>query len=153
MKPRGAGKTRRWQSAIAIAAALSLFVALVAGSALRPKFAAAALPEPAAWSQRTPDIGTHADRVHPHGGSPTMSQLAHATSRDSGPANKKPYHTTWMTKDRPPTSSRLSPQSVLSPVPSSFTPLGFQPRGAQSRAPAAVRSDRDVLTRLCVARR
>ncbi|MCV7049132.1 hypothetical protein H7H82_00665 [Mycobacterium heidelbergense] len=148
MRPGGAGRTRRWQSSIAIVAALSLFVALVAGSALRPQFAAAALPEPAAWSQ-TPDVGGHA-HLHER---QTVAQLPHAAWRGSAPAHKKPFHSMWMTKDRPPTWSRLSPQSVRSPLAPSFAALGFQPCGAQPRAPAAVRADRDILTQLCVARR
>ncbi len=133
MRLRGGGITRRWRSAIAVVAALSAFVALVAGSALRPPSAAAALPEPAAWSQTTPDAGAHA-------------------SHDSTPTNKKPFHTTWMTKDRPPTPGRLSPPSAGSPHPVSFAALGFQPRGTLPRAPAAVRADPDILTRFCVAR-
>ncbi|MCA2317164.1 hypothetical protein JF775_22985, partial [Mycobacterium sp. WUMAC-025] len=44
---RGGGETRRWQLATAIVAALGVFVALIAGSSLRPQFAAATLPEPA----------------------------------------------------------------------------------------------------------
>jgi hypothetical protein len=151
---RGADGTRRWQSAAAVVAALSLFVALVTGSALRHKFAASELPEPAAWSQQMPN-GMHADLTHPHS-SPTVGHAAHATLWDTAPTNKtntKPFRTTWMTKDRPPTWGRSSPQSVLSPVPLSFTPLGFHPEGTQTRAPAAVRADRDILTQLCVARR
>ncbi len=126
--------TPRWRSAIAVVAALGAFVALVAGSSLRPPSAAAALPEPTAWSQGTPDAGAHA-------------------SHHSAPTNKKPFHSTWMTKDRPPIPSRLSPPPVGSPLPVSFAALGFQPRGAQPRAPAAVEADRDILTRLCIARR
>ncbi|HTY29858.1 hypothetical protein [Mycobacterium sp.] len=141
MTVRGAGGTRRWQSAIAIVAAFGAFVALVAGSALRPPFAAAAPPEPAAWSQGSPDVGAPA------------GQLQLRASRHSAPTNGKPFHSIWMTKDRPPAWSRLSPQSVGSPLPVSFSGLGFQPSGASPRAPAAVRPDRDILTRFCVARR
>jgi hypothetical protein len=138
---------------MAIVGALSLFVALVAGSASRPTFAAPALPEPTAWSQGIPDVGAHADQLRLHGRFPTVNQLAYAMSRNSAPTNKKPFLTTWMAKDRPATWSRLSPESVRSPLPLSFTPLGFQPGGVQSRAPAAGRADPDILTELCVARR
>jgi hypothetical protein len=133
--------TRRWRSAIAIVAALGAFVALVAGSALRPQSAAAALPEPAAWSAGIPVAGAHA----------AQGQLR--ISGPAAPTGKKPFHTTWMTKDRPPTPSRLAPRSVGSPLPVSFTALGFQPRGARPRAPAAVRGTPDILTLFCVARR
>jgi hypothetical protein len=133
--------TRRWRSAIAVVAALGAFVALVAGSALRPQFAAAALPEPAAWSAGIPVAGAHASHGEPR------------ASGHSAPTDKKPFHTTWMTKDRTPTPSRLPPPSAGSPLPVSFTALGFQPRGAQPRAPTAAEADRDILTRLCIARR
>ncbi len=133
--------TRRWRPAIAIVAALGAFVALVAGSALRSQFAAAALPEPAAWSAGIPLAGAHAGQ----------GQLR--TPGPAAPTGKKPFHSTWMTKDRPPTPSRLAPPSVGSPLPVSFAALGFQPCGAQPRAPATVAADPDILTRLCVARR
>lgn len=132
--------TRGWPSAIAIVAALGVFIALVAGSALRPQYAAASLPEPAAWSSGGPVVGAHADQ----------GQLR--ISGPAAPADKKPFVTTWMTKDRPPTPGRLSPPSVGSPLPVSFTALGFQPH-ARPRAPAAVAAYPDILTRFCVARR
>lgn len=133
--------TRRRRSAIAIVAALGAFVALVAGSALRPQFAAAALPEPAAWSAGVPVAGPHA------------AQGELRASAPAAPTDKKPFHTTWMTKDRPPTPGRLSPPSVGSPLPVSFTAFAFRPRGARPRAPAALEADPDILTRFCVARR
>ncbi|KDO94405.1 hypothetical protein MAVA5_16270 [Mycobacterium avium subsp. hominissuis A5] len=157
---RGGDETRRWQPAIAVAAALGVFIALVAGSALRPACAAAALPEPPAWTAPTaappvamPSTPTAA-RVA--GRPSTISRAAPATSRSAAPANntnKKPFHSTWMTKERPLSWNRLSPHAVLSPMPISFSPLGFAPRGAQSRAPAIFLPDRDVLTLFGVARR
>ena len=89
-------------------------------------------------------------------GRPTaFSQPAVAHSQPSAPENKtnKPFHRVWMTKERSLTWNRLSAQSVLTPAPLSFTPIGFAPGGAQSRAPAAITSDRDILTEICVARR
>ncbi|OBH03432.1 hypothetical protein A5696_08225 [Mycobacterium sp. E2699] len=131
MTSRGTREARRWRSAIAIVATLGVFVALVAGSALRPQFAAAAPPEPAAWSQAIPDAGAHA-------------------SHDAAPTHKKPFHATWMTKDRPPAWSPVSPPLVAQV---SFAAFGFQPRGARPCAPAAIRAGPDILTRFCVARR
>jgi hypothetical protein len=46
---------RRWQLTIAMVAALGAFVALVADSSLRPRFAASTLPEPAALPGVTPN--------------------------------------------------------------------------------------------------
>ncbi|WP_231990102.1 hypothetical protein [Mycobacterium sp. 852002-51971_SCH5477799-a] len=58
-----------------------------------------------------------------------------------------------MTKERPLIWNRLSAHSVLTPAPLSFTPIVSTPGGARSRAPAAIASDRDILTEICIARR
>lgn len=132
-------------------AALGVFIALVTGSWLRPTFAATAPPEPAAWSAAS--AGAQARLTHER---PVVGRAAPAAERSSAPANKtnqKPFRSAWMTKERPPTWNRLSPQSVLTPAPLSFTPIGFAPAGTQPRAPVAIASDRDILTRIGVARR
>jgi len=150
----GVGETRRWQSAIAVVAALGVFVALATTSALRPTLAPSAPPEPAAWSAGIADASTHAGLLQ--GRFSAIGQPTLGTSRSAAPVNKtntKPLHIGWKTKERPLTWNRLSAQSVLSPVPLSFTPIGFAPDGAQSRAPATVRADRDILTDFCIARR
>ncbi|OSC23410.1 hypothetical protein B8W69_24180 [Mycobacterium vulneris] len=146
---RGVGVTRRWQLAIAVTAALGVFIALVTGLWVRPNFAAAAPPEPAAWSAAT--VGAQAGLTHER-----PVAIGRAAARSSAPANQthtKPFRSAWMTKERPLTWNRLSPQSVLTPAPLSFTPTGVAPGGTQPRAPAAVTPDRDILTRICVARR
>ncbi|MGN6337553.1 hypothetical protein [Mycobacterium sp.] len=152
MKFRGAGDTRRWQQAIAVAAALGVFIALVTGSGLRPDRATVAPPEPAVSSAAT--VGAQAALTP--GRPADLRQSAPAVSRPSAPANKtntKPLRSAWMTKERPPTWNRMSAQSVLTPALVSLCPIGFAPAGAQSRAPAAIASDRDILTQICVARR
>lgn len=129
-----------------------MFVALVAGSSLRTQFAASALPEPAAWSGATPSVGAH---VLPQVRYSTVSRPGLTATQSSAPANKtnkKPFHSMWMTKERPPTWNRLSPQSALSPMPMTFSPVRVAPYDAQSRAPATIPADRDTLTRLCIAR-
>lgn len=112
----------------------------------------AAPPEPAAWS--APAVDAHTGQMP--GRHAALSRGALAVSQPSVPANKtnkKPFRRAWMTKERPLTWNRLSAQSVLTPVPLSFTPIGFAPGGARSRTPAAIASDRDILTEICVARR
>lgn len=129
-----------------------MFIALVTGSWLRPGFAAAAPPEPATWSAAT--VGTHGGLTHDR--PVALGRAALAAARSTAPANntnKKPFRSAWMTKERPLTWNRLSPQSVLTPAPLSLAPIGFAPGGPQPRAPAAIASDRDILTRICVARR
>lgn len=129
-----------------------MFIALITGSWLRPIFAATAPPEPAAWSAAS--VGAQAGQTHER--PVAVDRAAVAAERSSAPANKtnqKPFRSAWMTKERPLTWNRLSPQSVLTRAPLSFTPIRFAPAGTQARAPAAVASDRDILTRICVARR
>jgi len=142
-----AGKKRRWQPAVAIIAALSVFIALVAGSSLRPQFSAAQLPEPAAWSHNTADVGA-----------PAAHHSAHAVAEIHSPHStplKKPFHSMWMTHDRPASWTRMAPQSPWPATPISVTVSGFQPRGTQCDARANPHQGQDledILTLLCVAR-
>jgi len=150
---RGAGTTRRWQLAIAIFAALSVFAAVTTGWASRGSaVAAAAVPQPPALSQAT-HVGVNAghvqfaDRPHP------MSYFV----RGFSPTHQKPAKNAWMTRDRPPSWNRLSSQSVWSPLPASFAARGlasgFDPGGAQFGAPPTALAGRNILTQHCVARR
>ncbi|OBH39655.1 hypothetical protein A5690_02815 [Mycobacterium intracellulare] len=147
---RVGGETRRWRPATAIVAALGVFIALIAGSSLRPQFAASSLPEPAAWTGAAP--GAQALPPGPHA---AVGRAALAASQSPAPANntnKKPFHSMWMTKERPQSWNRWSPQSALSPAPTTFGPVRAAPDDAQSRSPATIPADRDTLTRLCIAR-
>jgi hypothetical protein len=132
--PRRAGKTRRWQPAVAVVAALGLFTALIAGSSLRPQFSAPALPEPVAWSH----AAAHVDQ-------PTSKPV-------NKPVNKKPFHSMWMTQDRPQTWTRWSAQSARSLSTASFAPSVFAPGGARSRSPAYFPDGQHLLTLLGVTR-
>jgi hypothetical protein len=149
--PRRAGETRRWQPAIAVVAALGLFAALIAGSALRPQFAAAALPEPAAWSHAAPDAKAPTDHLQIHGSQQLTNQVAGCLC-GAGPVNKKPFHSRWMTQDRPQTWTRWSPQSARSSSTASFAPSVSAPGGAGNRSFAYFPDGQDLLTRLCVTR-
>ncbi|MEM6109254.1 hypothetical protein AAHS21_23910 [Mycobacterium sp. 050272] len=149
MNVRGASHTRRRQAAIAVIAALSLFASLIAGSALRSQFSAATLPEPAAWSQSTPNSG------HPQSDSAfTMAvHLQQGSSWDASPVNKKPFHSMWMTRDRPDLWTRISAHSLLSVLPVSFAGSGFRFGGVPDGTPAPECHKQEILTLLCVARR
>jgi hypothetical protein len=137
---------------IAIVAALSLFVALIAGSSLRPRLAAAALPEPAAWTHGTQSVQAHANQMQHHAGAQQISHRGHGFSPGSTPTNKKPFHSMWMTRDWPTSWTHLSPESGWAALPASFAASEFQPGGAHWAAPAAAPANRDVLTQRCVAR-
>lgn len=145
---RGAGHPREWRPAIAVIAALSLFVSLIAGSVLRSQFSAATLPEPAAWSQVTPN-SAHA---HTNSESAAAVHLQHASSWDASPINKKPFHSMWMTHDRPDVWPRLASHSVLTVLPPSFASTVFQSRVVHTSAPAAECGDHELLILLCVTR-
>jgi hypothetical protein len=146
------GTTRRWQMTIAIVAALSLFVALIAGSSLRPKFAAAELPEPAAWTHATHGAQAHASQVQLHPVAQPDSHLDHGYLPSTTPPKQKPFHSMWMTRDLPTSWTHLSPHWLA--MPGSFAASEFRPGGAHfaASASAAAPADRDTLLQLCVVR-
>jgi hypothetical protein len=160
---RRAAKTRRsrWHAAIAIAAIAGVFIALIAGSSLRPRFSADTLPEPAAWSHKVVGATAHAQHEH----SPSGAQFAH--QRDSGSSRvsestmnkryKKPFHSMWMTQQYPSNWTPLSPQSFWQLLPMSFAfwqnGLTAQLVSHHGGAPPDGLADQDTLTELCVARR
>jgi hypothetical protein len=149
---RSAATSRRWQLAIAIVAALGLFVSLIAGSSLRPQLAAAALPEPAAWTHGTQGVQAQASQVQLDPAAQLISHSDRGSSPDSTPTNKKPFRNTWMTRDRPTSWTHLSPQSGWLALPASFTAAGFQPCDGHCAASAAAPVSRDTLTQFCVVR-
>lgn len=149
----GAGHSRRWQPAIAVVAAVSLFISLIAGSALRSQFSAATLPEPAAWSQVNPSAGSIAGQSRAPGESVAATHLQHARSWGASPMNKKPFHSMWMTHDRPDVWTRMQSQPVRSELPTSFAGMGFRSGEVHTSAPATECGDHEILTLLCVSRR
>lgn len=151
---RSAGTTRRWQLTIAIVAVLSLFLALIAGSSLRPRFAAAALPEPAAWTHGTQGVQAHAGQEQLQAAAQPISHLDHGFAVGATPTNKKTFLSMWMTRDLPTSWIRLSPKSGWSAWPAPLAASEFQPGGAHGAASvlAATPVNRDTLTRLCVVR-
>jgi hypothetical protein len=100
--------------------------------------------------------GTHGGVNLDHAQLSDRSQPTSFLAHGSSPTHQKPNKTAWMTRDRPPTWTRLSPQSVWSSLPASFAPwglaFGFQ-QGCDSVALAAALADLGILTQLCVARR
>ncbi|MEK7047411.1 hypothetical protein OSI08_00440 [Mycobacterium ulcerans] len=155
MSTRSDRRIQRWQLAIVVAAALGVFVALIAGWAWRPKFSAASLPEPVTWS--------HGISVHsPHSGalgstqlradSPAVSHVDNATASGSVPTHTKPFHSMWMTRGRPPNWIPLSPNLVWSPQPASLFAMELAPNLTHTAKPANAAGGQDSLMRLCVAR-
>ncbi|ORB44272.1 hypothetical protein BST39_07175 [Mycobacterium paraseoulense] len=144
-------ETRRWQSIVAVVAALSLFTALIAGSSLRPQLSASALPEPAAWTHETHSGQAHAGQVRD--ADHIISHLSHGRSAGSTPTDAKPFHSMWMTRDRPASWPSISPQSGWFLLPTSLAAPCHWPDGAHPAVPLVAPAARDILTMLCVIRR
>jgi hypothetical protein len=123
-------KTRRREHAAAVACALGLFVALVAGSALRPHYSANSLPEPAAWAHTIKDVQLDSSHSRPLIAAPAVRYMSPAGPAHSAPTSRKPFRYVWMTHDLPSNWDPLSPQTDWSVLPKSFTAAEFQPRGA-----------------------
>ena len=145
----GAGKTRRWQLAIATVAALSLLTAVTTGWASRgTTLTQVASPLSAASSHAT-HVDVNSGHVQPGDRTQPASHLAHGSS----PTHQKQTKNAWMTRDRPPTWTRMSPHSTWPALPASFAVPEFRLSGAPPGAPATDFVDQAILTRLCVARR
>ena len=149
---RSAGTTRRWRPTIAIVATLSIFVALIAGSSLRPQLAAAELPEPVAWTHGTQSAQAQGNRGQLHVVAAVIGPAARSVSPGSAPTDKKPFHSMWMTRDRPAGWTHVAPHSVWLALPASFAGPEFQPDCADRAASTAPSANRDLLTQLCVDR-
>jgi hypothetical protein len=140
-------KTRRREHAAAVVCALSLFLALVAGSALRPHYTANSLPEPGAWTHTVERVQHNFNPI-----SATGSLIAvHGNSRPV-PMARKPFRYVWMTHDLPSNWVPLSPRSDWSTLPKSFESAQFQPRGAPCAAFTGDSDTRHTSTLFCILR-
>jgi hypothetical protein len=128
-----AGKSPRWRSAVAVFATLAVLAALTGCWTLRSVLAAADSPQPVAATQAA------------------VSQFDHGSS-STYQTNQKPFKSTGIKRDRPPTWSRSAPPEWSSPMPASMTTLAYPPGVPNSRAPAAPCAGQDLLTQFCVAR-
>jgi hypothetical protein len=140
-------KIRRREHAAAVVCALSLFVALVAGSALRPHFTTNALPVPGASIGH---VALHDVRQARAVGVKEYV-IAGAHARPS-PAARKPFQYVWMTHDLPSTWAPLSPRLDWSALPKSFVGAVFLARGAPGAAFLANAGQRHTPTRFTILR-
>jgi hypothetical protein len=152
MNGNRSAKTRRREHAAAVLCALSLFVALVAGSALRPHFTTNALPEPGAWTHTVEHVHHDSKQVHPVGAGASMVALKSTGNAHPAPAVRKPFRFVWMTHDLPSTWVPLSPRSDWSVLPKSFVSTQFQPRGAPCAAFAGPLDSRHTSSPFCILR-
>jgi hypothetical protein len=123
-------RTRRREHAAAVVCALSLFVALVAGSALRPHYTASAFPEPGAWTHAVEHFQRDYSRAQPVSATGSLSALRASVSSRPVPISRKPFRYVWMTHDLPSKWVPLSPLSDWSALPNSFSSVQFEPRGS-----------------------
>jgi len=152
MSGRCSAKARRRKHAAAIVGALSLFVALVAGSALRPHYTTTVLPEPQAWTHAVQHVQPDASRVQPDRATASVEYVIAGNKRLSAPISRKPFRNVWMTHDLPSNWVPLSPQSDWSALPESFAPAQFQPRGAPWGASTADAVNRHTSSLFCIIR-
>ena len=80
---------------------MTLFLALVAGSALRPHYTANSLPEPAAWTHTVKDVQPDYNYSHPLSATPVLKYLKSGSRAHPAPTSRKPFRYVWMTHDLP----------------------------------------------------
>jgi hypothetical protein len=152
MDGRRSAKTRRREHAAAVVCALTLFLALVAGSALRPHYTANSLPEPAAWAHTVRDVQPDYSHSHPLSVTPALKYLRSGSRAHSAPISRKPFRYVWMTHDLPSNWDPVSPQSDWSVLPKTFAAARFQPRGAPGSASMANAVNRHTPSLSCIIR-
>lgn len=152
MDGRRSAKTRRREHAAAVVCALGLFLALVAGSALRPHYTANSLPEPAAWAHTVKDVQPDYSYSHSLSAIPELKYLKSGSRAHSAPASRKPFRYVWMTRDLPSNWDPLSPQTGWSVLPKTFAAAQFQPRGAPWGALMADAVNRHTSSLFCIIR-
>jgi hypothetical protein len=143
-------KARRREHAAAVVCALSLFVALVAGSALRPHYTTNSLPEPGAWTHVVKEVLP--SQAQPVSATPSAEYFKAGDKAHSAPASRKPFRYVWMTHDLPSNWDPLSPQTDWSVLPKSFVSAQFQPRGAPWGASTADAVNRHTSSLFCIIR-
>src|ERR1700743_3986810 len=152
MDGRCSAKTRRREHAAAVVCALTVFLALVAGSALRPHYTANSLPEPAAWAHTIKDLQPYSSSSQPISATPVLKYMSPGSPAHSASTLRKPFRFVWMTHDLPSNWDPLSPQSDWSVLPKSFTAAQIQPRGAPWGASTAEAVIRHPLSLFCIIR-
>jgi hypothetical protein len=152
MGGRYSAKARRRKHAAAIVGALSLFVALVAGSALRPHYTTTVLPEPQAWTHAVQHVQPGASLVPPDRATASVEYVIAGNKRLSAPISRKPFRNVWMTHDLPSNWDPLSPQTDWSVLPKTFAAAQFQARGAPWGASTADAVNRHTSSLFCIIR-
>ena len=152
MDGRRSAKTRRREHAAAVVCALTLFLALVAGSALRPHYTVNSLPEPAAWAHTVRDVQPDYSYSHLVSATPALTYLKSGSRAHSVPTSRKPFRYVWMTHDLPSNWDPLSPQTDWSVLPKTFAAAQFQPRGAPGGASTEETFNRHTSSLFCIIR-
>ena len=152
MDGRSNAKTRRREHAAAVVCAVTLFLALVAGSALRPHYTANSLPEPAAWTHTVKDVQPDYNYSHPLSATPALTYLKSGSRAHPAPTSRKPFRYVWMTHDLPSNWDPLSPRTDWSILPKTSAAAQFQPRGAPWGALMADAVNRHTSSMFCIIR-
>ena len=145
-------KVRRREHAAVVVCALSLFVALVAGSALRPHYTSNALPEPGAWAHTVEHVRHDFKQMQTVRATGSLIALKARGNSRPVPNARKPFRYVWMTHDLPSNWIPLSSLSDWSALPKSFVSAQFQPRGSPCAAFAGDSNSRHTSTLFCIIR-
>ena len=148
----GSPKVRRREHTAALVCTLSFFVALVAGSALRPHYTTNALPEPEAWTHVVEHVRHDFKRVQPVSTAGDLIALKALSSSRPVSIRRKPFVYVWMRQDLRPTWDPLSPQSDWSALPKSIVSTQFQSRGSPWATFARDFDKRRTSTLFCIIR-
>ena len=152
MKGCRTAKARRREHAAAVFCAVGLFVALVAGSALRPHYTANAFPEPAGWAHTAQHVRPDVGQTQPGSATPSADYLQAGGAPRSTPISRKPFSYVWMTQDLQSSWIPLSPQLDWSVLPESFSAVEFLPRAAPWAASAVDGVNRHTSTLFSIIR-
>ena len=152
MDARCHAKAGRRKHVAAVVGALSLFVALVAGSALRPHYTGNVLPEPQAWTHAVQRVTPDPVGAQKSNAVPSVRYLTTAGRLHAAPNSRKPFRNVWMTREFPSSWVPVSSKLDWSTLPESFGAAQFQPRGAPWAAPAADVVERHRSTLFCIIR-
>lgn len=128
--------------------ALTLFVALVAGSALRPHFTTNSLPEPGAWTHAVEHVGRDTTQAQRDCAAGCLIALRAGGGIRPLAGARKPFSYVWMTHDLPTSWTPLSPHSDWSALPISFASAMFRARGTPRDVDTSVTGPGSTLQRI-----
>lgn len=138
--------------AAAIVCALSVLVALVAGSALRTHYTGNALPEPGSWTHVAGPAWRLDQQTQSVIAGPSLSAMTARVDPGAAPRAGKPFRNVWMTRDVPSRGDLLLSNTGGLELATSFAAVKGQSRGTPVEGVPAQASTRHTLSLFCIIR-